>query len=237
MARARSRDRGVTNFGELHDRLARYRDNWIFRGHSDVAWKLVPKAGRDTFRGDDRKLFEDWKRDAVEFLPLRPNDDWDCLAIAQHHGLTTRLLDWTVNPLNAAFFALHGQMERPEEADRFAVIHAARFEDALRQSAEMSGRDPMTCESVSIFRPRGIVPRITRQGGLFTIHGPPTTSLEDLPAGSVLLEQIVIRPEYRATLLAELAFYGISSASLFPDLDGLSRFLNWSVDSGSPSFS
>lgn len=237
MARARSRDRGVTNFGELHDRLARYRDNWIFRGHSDVAWKLVPKAGRASFRGDDRSLFEKWKRDAIEFLPPRPNDDWDCLAIAQHHGLTTRLLDWTVNPLNAAFFALHSQMERPEEAKRPAVIHAAKFEGVLAESVDTPGRDPMTCESVAIFRPRGIVPRITRQGGLFTIHGPPTTSLEDLPKELVPRDQIVIRPEYRARLLAELAFYGISSASLFPDLDGLSRFLNWSVDSGSPSFS
>jgi hypothetical protein len=90
----------------------------------------------------------------------------------------------------------------------------------------------MKCDAILIFRPRGVVPRITRQGGLFTIHGPPTTSLDDLPPEIVARDQIIIRPRYRAKLLADLAFYGISSASLFPDLDGLSRFLNWSVDSG-----
>ncbi len=48
----------------------------------------------------------------------------------------------------------------------------------------------------------------------------------------VILKQIVIAESYRPKLLAELARYGINSASLFPDLDGLSSYLNWTVESG-----
>ncbi len=48
----------------------------------------------------------------------------------------------------------------------------------------------------------------------------------------MVLRQIVIAESYRSRLLVELARYGINSASLFPDLDGLSLYLNWTVESG-----
>ena len=236
MGKSRSQGTEVSSFDKLHDKLTEFRDDWIFRGHSDSSWKLVPKAGRETFKGNDQTLFKDWKLRAIEYLPPRTLSDWDWLAIAQHHGLTTRLLDWTTNPLNAAYFALHGQADRPEEADRPAVIHAAKFETSFGKSADNLHTDPMTCEGISIFRPSGVVPRITRQGGLFTIHGPPSSRMEELPTGVVTLHRIVIGPRYRARLLADLAFYGITSASLFPDLDGLSRFLNWKADSDTQTF-
>jgi hypothetical protein len=231
MSRSKSHGIEISSFGKLHDRLTEFRDGWIFRGHSDVSWKLVPKAGRESFKGNDQTLFKAGKLRAIEYLSPRPLSDWDWLAIAQHHGLTTRLLDWTTNPLNAAYFALQGQADRPEEADKPAVIHAAKFETPFGESADNLYSDPMTCRGVSIFRPSGVVPRITRQGGLFTIHGPPSSPMEELPPGVVTLNRIVIGSRYRARLLADLAFYGITSASLFPDLDGLSRFLNWSADS------
>ncbi len=148
------------------------------------------------------------------------------LAIAQHHGLATRLLDWTTNALNAAYFAVREwkKVKGP------AVVFAARFEGDLSNSAELSLKPPLQCDGVAIFRPRGIVPRIVRQGGLFTIHGPPEQALESDP-GAVTLERILIAEPYRPKLLAELARYGINSSFLFPDLDGLSSYFNWTVES------
>ena len=163
----------------------------------------------------------------VEHVIAGFTSNWDWLAIAQHHGLATRLLDWTTNPLNAAYFAVRESKAGP------AVIHAARFVAPFTRSAESSFEEPLECTSVAIFRPRGVVPRIVRQGGLFTIHGPPERSLESLTKeGIVKLKQIVIAESYRPRLLAELDRYGINSASLFPDLDGLSSYLNWTVQSG-----
>jgi hypothetical protein len=222
----------VSSFAELHKRFSEYRgsseqrDYWIFRGHSDVSWRLVPKAGRHPFKGHEAVLFDNWKRRAVEYLAPRPQTDWEWLAIAQHHGLATRLLDWTTNPLNAAYFAVR------ELAKGSAVVFAAKFAPGLDGSVHLGGGDPMKCAGISIYKPSGIVPRIVRQGGLFTIHDPRESSLEDLREGMVTLDRIVIAKEYRPRLLAELAYYGINSASLFPDLDGLSDFLNWTVAPG-----
>ncbi len=217
----------VARFAELHDRLSRFSETWIFRGHADVNWELKPKAGRPPFLGREATLFDSWKRLAIEHLPSHGISDWDWLAIAQHHGLATRLLDWTTNPLNAAYFAVREQRPGP------AVIHAAKFGASFGSSVFSDFKGPLEYSGVTIFRPRGVVPRIVRQGGLFTIHGPPERSLESLSRDEIVsLDRILIAESYRPILRSELARYGIHSAALFPDLDGLSSYLNWKVEAG-----
>ena len=163
----------VTQFRELHTRLSRYGKDWIFRGHADVSWELIPKAGREIYRGHEETLFESWKQRAVEHLAAHFTSDWDWLAIAALTG-SNALLDWTTNPLNAAYFAGEESRQGP------AVIHAAKFEAPFSSSAEMLFEEPLKCDSVAIFQPRAVVPRIVRQGGLFTVHGPPERALESL---------------------------------------------------------
>jgi hypothetical protein len=217
----------AASFAELHDRLSRFSTGWIFRGHADVSWELKPKAGRPPFVGREALLFDSWKRLAIEHLPSHVVSEWDWLAIAQHHRMATRLLDWTTNPLNAAYFAVREQRPGP------AVIHAAKFEASFGSSDLSDFKGPLDYSGVTVFRPRGVVPRIVRQGGLFTIHGPPDRSLESLSRDRIVtLRRILIAEAYRLKLRAELARYGIHSASHFPDLDGLSSYLNWKVESG-----
>jgi hypothetical protein len=84
---------------------------------------------------------------------------------------------------------------------------------------------------VAVFKPRGVVPRITRQGGFFSIHPKPTSPLESDTDSLTDIHRIIIDKAHRTNLLAELSYYGINSATLFPDLDGLSEFLNWTVRS------
>ncbi len=218
---------GVASFAELHRKLESCGEDWIFRGHADAGWKLIPKAGRKPYLGHEVALFDSWKRQAVGHVSSNLTSDWDWLAIAQHHGLATRLLDWSTNPLNAAYFAVKERRAGP------AIIHAAKFGDRFNRSAETLFEHPLKCDGVVIFRPCGVVPRIIRQGGLFTVHGPPENPLESLVSARIVeLKQIVIAESYRPKLLAELARYGVNSASLFADLDGLSSYFNWTVESG-----
>lgn len=212
--------REVRDFTHLHHAFSNYRNSarWLFRGQGDVAWELVPTAGRPAFgRWDDLLLLEFWKRQATALTRRRPRNNWEWLAVAQHHGFATRLLDWSFNPLAATYFAVSGS----EATD--CVVYAyygSRF-------ADWEGSSPADIKGIAVYRPTAIVDRIVRQGGVFTIHGPANLALEQNPNPDDKLEAIVIPAAHRRELLHDLAHYQIHALSLFPDLEGLSRYMNW----------
>jgi len=210
----------VKSFEELHQALKKYRQSneWIFRGQGDLAWDLVPRAGRKPYLGiNDYEYFTAWKRRAVEFVDYELDNEWDWLAIAQHYGLVTRLLDWTYNPLVAAYFAVKNQKKND------AVIYAYYNE----QEIDLNESGPFAYKGIGRYKPKGIASRILRQSAIFTVHNPPHLSLKKTLKNNDKLESIIISNKYRKELMFELNQYGINALSLFNDLSGLSKHINW----------
>ena len=91
--------------------------NWAFRGERDERWPLYSSLSRylmnfgvDTsaWPEQEARILRVFKRKAHQFLtqPPEPDDDFQWLALMQHHGAPTRLIDFTWSPYVAAFFAL-----------------------------------------------------------------------------------------------------------------------------------
>jgi hypothetical protein len=211
----------VSSFAELHEALGHHRRDagWVYRGHADPQWALVPRAGRAPFAGGhDEIFFRRWKAEAGQLERPERDDEWHWLAMAQHHGFATRLLDWTFKPLAAAWFAVF------EPGEGKSVIHCFKTGNVVRDTTTQS---PFQRQGVSLFTPDWVSMRVSRQIGVFTHHGPPELSLDSAMTPLDRLERIVIERRYRSELLFELNQYGINAQSLFPNLVGLSRHFNW----------
>lgn len=220
----------VRSLSELLDRLSgrhfrEQRGQWIFRGHSSPAFTLVPTIGRAPHTSSTREKFESsiftrfW-RSAGQYLDHVPDNDWDRLALAQHHGLPTRLLDWSYNPLVGLHFAVE---DRPDEDGLLFALHAPK---QLPRSALDSG-SPFDITRPMKFNPRIVVPRLWVQEGLFTVHADLEQPLTSDSRADWTLEGFRVPAAAKLRIRYELYRSGVHRAALFPDLDGLARHLRW----------
>jgi FRG domain len=207
-------------------------DYVLFRGQRED-WPLLPKIARVRPRSnlltDERRMTEAFRREGAAHFSSALANDWDLLAIAQHHGMATRLLDWTKNPLAALWFAIRTPAEH-RTRDAVIWVYCPTDDDLVKDFEDNS---PFTGSRTRVFEPRHITPRIKAQDAVFTAHKYLTTKhrfvpLERNAAQRGKLQKVVIAPRQFNELRYQLDRCGIHDASLFPDLDGLAKRVEWS---------
>lgn len=205
----------------------------LFRGQRQM-WPLLPKIGRIRLNNgvttSEQEMLASLKRRAVPLLRSMPDNTLEWLALAQHHGLPTRLLDWTENPLAALWFTVRKCPEKDENGKpKPGIVWCLNAPEDTVLAADDPQRDeiePFTKKQTVVFRPRHITQRIVSQAGWFTIHAWLDAKGKFIPFEENTrfkqhLTRLIIKPEVVPKLRRILEKCNVHEATLFPDLVGL----------------
>ncbi|MCL4744352.1 MAG: FRG domain-containing protein [Burkholderiaceae bacterium] len=255
LAASRVRDLRVSTW-EAFTSYADGHDGWAFRGQTDAHRPLLTslarrllqtRTDRSAWREREERAIRVFRRKAHIYLPDRSVLDQmlRCLAMMQHHGAPTRLLDFTKSPFVAAFFALENATG---ESAVYALdtprlwASAPRFDPSLtreRIDPQVQGNFERYFAAneralVWVGEPAEMDRRLVAQSGLLVMPGMLDQTLDvQLQAygdGAPLIERVILDPALRAEAMHQLYRMNITQATLFPDLEGLARSIAYELE-------
>jgi FRG domain len=237
--------------GSWNPNLQRFRSPYAFRGLSCRSHTLSSSLVRLARRSSDVKrlelaLLRNFRKYA-HGEATGADSIWDWLALAQHRGLPTRLLDWTYSPL----VALHFATENTEEFDQDGVVWCVNFVEAnkrlparLKRILQEEGSDTFTVDMLSGFEslrefdalsrepfvvflePPTVDRRIQTQLALFSLMSDPAATLDEwLGKHPDLCRRVAVPAALKWEIRDKLDQANVNERVLFPGLDGLSRWL------------
>jgi FRG domain-containing protein len=236
--------------GSWNETIGRFRSPYAFRGHAltteDLSSGLTRlAAGRSDVARLEIHLLRNFRKYAYGQTGV--SSMWQWLALAQHRGLPTRLLDWTYSPLVALHFTTANLASMDRDGCVWAIdyVGANRFLPArLRRMLRDEGSDTATVDMLRRFgslrafdrlarapfvvflEPPSVDPRIVNQFALFSLMPGPGLSLDDwLQAHPQLARRIVVPASLKWEIRDRLDQANVNERVLFPGLDGLSRWL------------
>jgi len=247
----------VTNWGEFDDIVVDFEHRkWLFRGHSSAEWKLKTSLYRlfedlqpiiKTRFKKTRKFAKDkheellikrFQENAHLYNSHLPDEgerlEW--LALMQHYGAPTRLLDVTLSPHIASYFALEAGHK---DCAVFAFNHTElkAFDRSVFEGDQLASeifKNRKGKESFIIpYGPKKTNERLVAQQGLFLVPSTNYEIFDDLldyyALGASACRKIVIPADLRFEGVHRLRRMNISSATLFPGMDGFCRSLRFQV--------
>ena len=249
----------VASWNELNERLyegswkeslGRFRANFAFRGQADSSFDLTTSLMRlgEAYERQEGHLLRNFRKYALRDAVSWVDSVWDWLAVAQHHGLPTRLLDWTYSP----YVAMHFATEDLESYEVDGVIWCVDYVKTnqllptrLQRVLQEEGSDVFTVEMLNrasntlqefdrlseskfvvFLEPPSLDDRIVNQFALFSLMSSPAVSLDGwLIEHPGVFRRIIIPASLKWEVRDKLDQANITERVMFPGLDGLSRWL------------
>lgn len=222
----------------------------IFRGMTKSHYKLIPGIARTARQEVKRRLVPDVRQLEHEMFTefqnlcsryiknehIQEEEALEILCLAQHHGLPTRLLDWTSNPLAALWFAFAPSFGNQRSVPACVWAFCLHEHDELLLEYENNKdirEDPFSIKRTTVFKPRNITERIGNQAGWFSLHhchgNRGFIPLEENANYRKELAKIILPRTLQEEILDRLNIQHVNFATLFPGMDGATRHLRWKV--------
>jgi len=209
----------------------RTKPHLIFRGQQKD-WSLLPKVRRFEWHGEmfnlEQLILNEFRRVTPSVAEVEMRGSWDVISVAQHHGLPTRLLDWTYSAAAALWFAVKDG-PAPDGGDGVVWILKTTLNDF-----DIPSDLPLMIGETKLFRPRFIATRIQAQSSLFSVHAPSICAgrrdfiaLEKDTGFASRLIRVRIAADIFGELREQLSLLGVNDATMRPDLDGICKHLEW----------
>jgi hypothetical protein len=229
-----------------NDHLNRYRSAYVYRGLDLAEYELSTTLNRLGESHLEKHLLRNFIKYSVQKHTF--SSIWYLLALAQHHGLPTRLLDWTYSPL----VGLHFAVANFEKYEQDGAIWAINYQDTknllpevLKEIITNEGSHIFTAEMLErtvqnlpdlynlksdpyalFFEPPSIDERIVNQYAVFSMMSDPNIKISDwVKEKEVRSFKIIIPSELKWEIRDKLDQSNINERVLFPGLDGLATWL------------
>lgn len=224
---SRERWRAFLDWLHVHEQT-----RWVFRGEPRCRTQLRPAIGRRRGHWSEERELLLYALFARKSRPFKTNGAdlsfAETMAWAQHHGLPTRLLDWTTNPFAAVYFALQDGTKLGAHVHTVDAAEVGFFQDSEVASAS-SVRGLQATRFIEL---PPLSPRIAAQSGLFSLHHEPARNWKPTGRRVIGEDSFFIGADARPYFLQRLFQMGVDASSVMTDLDGLCASLKWWCSSG-----
>jgi FRG domain len=196
--------------------------------------KLPLNSSKDEYPRDvqiEREMLNQFKMKSLPFLERVPESTLEWMTVAQHHGLPTRLLDWSCNAIASLWFVVDGGPAKDESGNlKDGVVYVLPTQ-SLGEPPE-GDEEVFKIKKFYLYEPPSVTRRVFAQLGYFTVHpysrkSPHYFALDDQALFPKGVTKLVISHESFETIRDDLDRLGINRFSIYQDLDSLGEQLRW----------